>query len=238
MNAEWLVLVNADGTVLAVDGAPADWVGTRVEERPDVSEDLRQSLASLRRQLEGSCATAASTTVASHAPLIRVVTVYAVPVHRRPTDLRALLTSMIKVMAPQARAIGVALRLEAGADLPPTIMLDAEKIGWTLTALVGNALRFVRHGTSRYPGGTIIVRANHLPAASEIVLEVADDGVGIPADRLSQLLSRSSDPIGASGLALKLVQDIVAAHGGAVHIESSTEAWDSGTTVRLTVPCR
>jgi signal transduction histidine kinase len=238
MNAEWLVVVNADGTVLAVEGAPADWIGTRVEERADVSEDVRQLFASARQQFGGAHATAASTTVASHAPRIRVVPVHAVPVHRRPTDLRALLTSIVTVMAPQARAIEVAFRLEVGADLPPTIMLDAEKIAWTLTALVGNALRFVRHGTSRRPGGTIIVRANHLPDASEVVLEVTDDGVGIRADVLAQLLRRSSDASGASALALKLVQDIIAAHGGAVHIESSTEAWASGTTVRLTIPCR
>jgi signal transduction histidine kinase len=210
MNAEWVVVVNANGTVLAVDGAPADWVGTRLQERVD----------------------------ASHAPPIRVVSLHAVPVRRRPTDLRALLTSIVDVMTPQARAIDAALRLEAAPNLPPTMMLDSEKIAWTVTALIGNSLRFVRHGTSRRPGGTITVRANHVPAAPEIVLEVVDDGVGIPADRLSQLLKRPSDGSGASALALNLVQDIVAAHGGSVHIESSTEAWHSGTTVRLTIPSR
>jgi signal transduction histidine kinase len=238
MNAEWLVVVSADGTVLAVEGAPADWIGTRVEERADVSDDLRQFVASARRHFEASATAPASTTFASHAPPVRVVPVHAVPVHRRPTDLRALLSSIVKVMTPQARAIDVAFRLETGADLPPTLMLDAEKIAWTLTALVGNALRFVRHGSSRRPGGTIIVRANHLPTSSAVVLEVTDDGVGIPADRLAQLLKRSPDASGASALALRLMQDIIAAHGGALHIESSTEAWSSGTTVRLTIPCR
>jgi signal transduction histidine kinase len=236
MNAEWLVVVNADGTVLAVDGAPADWIGTRIEERADVSEELRRSVAVARRPSNVSSAAASSTT--SHAPLIRVVPVHAVPVRRRPTDLRALLTSIVDVMAPQARAIDAALRLEAGPNLPPTMILDAEKIAWTLTALIGNALRFVRRGSSVRPGGTIIVRASQAPGGSEVVLEVADDGVGIPGDRLSQLLRRSSNGSGASALALNLVQDIVAAHGGAVHIESSTEAWQSGTTVRLTLPCR
>jgi signal transduction histidine kinase len=210
MNAEWLVVVNADGTVLAVDGAPADWVGTRLQERAD----------------------------ASHVPPIRVVPLHAVPVRRRPTDLRALLTSIVDVMAPQARAIDAALRLEAGPNLPQTMMLDTEKIAWTLTALIGNALRFVRRGSSVRPGGTITVRANQMPADSDVVLEVADDGVGIPADRLSQLLTRPQDGSGVSALALNLVQDIVAAHGGAVRIESSTDAWQSGTTVRLRIPCR
>jgi signal transduction histidine kinase len=208
MNAEWLVVVNADGTILAVDGAPADWIGTRLRERADAS-----------------------------APRIRVVPLHAIPVHRRPTDLRALLTSIVDVMAPQARAIDASLRLAADPNLP-TMLLDTEKIAWSLTALIGNSLRFVRRGSSVRPGGTISVRASHVPASSDVVLEVADDGVGIPADRLSQLLKRPSDGSGASALALNLVQDIVAAHGGSVHIESSTEAWHSGTTVRLTIPSR
>jgi signal transduction histidine kinase len=238
MNADWLVVVNADGTVLAVDGAPADWIGTRLEERADVSEDVRQSVAAARRQPEGRSAAAVATRGTSLEPVVRIVPVHAVPVRRRPTNLRDLLTSIVDVMAPQVRAVDAALRLEAAANLPSAMMLDAEKIAWTLTTLIGNALRFVRHGGTVRPGGTITVRANHVTAVSEVVLEVADDGVGIPADRLAQLLRRASDGSGTSALALNLVQDIVAAHGGAVQVESSTEAWNSGTTVRLTIPCR
>ena len=39
------------------------------------------------------------------------------------------------------------------------------------------------------------------------------------------------------GAPLELVLDVIAAHGGAVQLESSTKADQSGTTVRLLIPC-
>jgi signal transduction histidine kinase len=208
MSAEWLIVVNADGTVLAVDGgAPLDWIDQRLQECGDVPASAR------------------------------ILTVHAVPVHLSAVDLRALLKSTMTLMEQQARAIGVALTLDVAPDVPPALRLDPEKIAWTLTALIGNALRFVRRGTRLMPGGTIQVRALRGPVSSHVVLEVQDDGSGIPADMLPQLLRRSPGPLHASGLALSLVQDVIAAHGGEIRLDSSTEADRSGTTVRLIIPC-
>jgi signal transduction histidine kinase len=233
-------VLNADGTVLAVNGgAPPDWIDTRLQERTDVPADLRQAAADVRRQFDTSApgAGVVSTTVVCGSQPVRILALHAVPVHQPAVDLRALLESTVKVMEPQARAIGVALTLDVGPDLPPTLRLDPEKIAWTLTALIGNALRFVRHGTRLMPGGAIQVRARRAPASSRVVLEVQDDGSGIPTDKLSQLLRRSNGPLQAAGLALSLVQDVVAAHGGEIQLESTTEADRSGTTVRLFLPC-
>ena len=240
MTAEWLIVLNADGTVLAVDGgAPLEWIDTRIQERADVPADVRQAAAEMRRKLDTSApdASLVSTTVVCAARPVRILALHAVPVRRPAIDLRALLESTIQVMEQQARAIGVALTLDVGPDVPQTLRLDPAKIAWTLTALIGNALRFVRRGTRLMPGGTIQVRARHAPATSQVVLEVQDDGSGIAADKLPQVLRRSLVPLHASGLALGLVQDVIAAHGGELQLESSTEADRSGTTVRLIVPC-
>jgi signal transduction histidine kinase len=131
----------------------------------------------------------------------------------------------------------VALTLEVAAEVPRTVRLDPEKIAWTLTALIGNALRFVRRGTRLMPGGTIQVRARYTPVTPQVILEVQDDGSGIPADTLSRLFRRSPVALQTAGLALALIQDVIAAHGGAVQLESSTKADRSGTTVRLLIPC-
>jgi signal transduction histidine kinase len=240
MTAEWLIVLNADGTVLAVHGgAPREWIDTRIQERADVPADVRQAAAEMRRELDTSApdASLVSTTVVSAARPVQILALHAVSVRRPAIDLRALLESTVTVMERQARAIGVALTLDVGPDVPPTLRLDPEKIAWTLTALIGNALRFVRRGTRLVPGGTIQVRARRAPDSSQVVLEVQDDGSGIPADTLPQLLRRSSRPVHAAGLALSLVQDVIAAHGGELQLESSTEADRSGTTVRLIIPC-
>ncbi len=241
MSAEWLIVLNAEGNVIAVDGgAPREWMDTRVHDRADVPTEVRRAAAEARRQLVESARQAClvSTSVGSTATPVRLLALHAVPVRPLTIDLRALLESTVKVMEQQARAIEVALTLDVGPDVPRTLSLDPEKIAWTLTALIGNALRFVRRGTRLMPGGTIQVRARFAPAASRVVLEVQDDGSGIPPDTLSRLLGRSRDPLHASGLALSLVQDVIAAHGGEIQLESSTKADHSGTTVRLLIPSR
>ncbi len=206
----------------------------------DVPVELEHLAAEMRRRFveSGTSASLASRTLASAAQPIRVLVLPALPVRRLATDVRALLKSTINVMERQARAIEVGLTLDVGPDVPPTLWLDPEKMAWTITALVGNALRFVRRGTRLMPGGTIQVRARYEPAAARVILEVQDDGSGIPKATLSALLERPRGQLHASGLALSLVQDVVAAHGGSVQLESSTEADRSGTTVRLTIPCR
>jgi len=241
MSAEWLIVLNADGTVLAVDGgAPEEWIGTRVEERPDISADLRRVASETRRQSHehASHAGRVATTVLAAEQPVRILALAAVPVRRVPTDLRRLLGLTVKVMALQARAIEAALTLDVDANVPRLLFVDREKIGWVVTALIGNALRFVRRGTRLRPGGTIQVRARFTSDASDVTLEVEDDGSGIPEMTLSQLLQPETEGVQASGLALRLVQDVIAAHGGTVRIESRTDAAQSGTTVRLTLPCR
>ena len=241
MPSEWVIVLNADGTVLAVDGgAPIDWIGTRLESRTDVSAEVQHVVAATRHQLDecGATASMISNIVTSPDRQIRVLVLHAAPVRRVATDLRALLESTIRVMELQARAIDVVLKLDVAPDVPLTLFLDPEKMAWAITALIGNALRFVRRGTRLMPGGTIQVRARCEPAAARVIIEVQDDGSGIRQKMLAELLQRPPGQLHASGLALGLVQDVISAHGGVVELESSTETGQSGTTVRLTLPNR
>lgn len=241
MSAEQVVVMTADGTVLAVEGgAPAEWIGTRVEEREDVPADVRRMAAETHRRMRdaGDRGGMASTSSASTGTTMRIVALHAMPLRRTAIDLRALLASSIAVMEQQARAMEVALTLEVAPEVPKALYADPEKVAWTMTALVGNALRFVRAGTRTMPGGSIRVRARYEPTSSSVLLEVQDDGSGVPKEALSRLLTRLPGQAHAAGLGLSLIQDIVAAHGGAVQVSSSTEPDQSGTTVRLTLPCR
>lgn len=236
---EWLIVMNAAGLVLTVAGGPPrEWIGTHLEDRPDVPGDLRRAAADARRGFNrgGTDPGAVATTIAATGQPVRLLLLHALPVHRVPTDLRRLLASAIQVMQAQARGVDVAVTLHVAEDVPRQVPLDPEKVAWMITALVGNALRFVAHGTRLRPGGTIEVQAAFDPEEGRVIVDVRDSGRGIPPERLSQLLERTPDRPHSSALALHIVQEFVAAHGGALHVESRTETGRSGTTVRLTFP--
>jgi signal transduction histidine kinase len=86
------------------------------------------------------------------------------------------------------------------------------------------------------PGGLIIVSVSY-DSHSQLVISVRDNGPGISADRLRNLLRRDRWRPG-SALALLLIEDIVVAHGGRLEVESKADALDHFTSVRMTIPLR
>jgi signal transduction histidine kinase len=164
---------------------------------------------------------------------LKVAEVDAIPLERRPTDLLALLTGTVETLRQQAVALDVSLTIEAAPDLPP-VRVDAEKVAWAVATLVGNAFRYVRRGTRRMPGGSIRVRLRVEGGA--LVIVVDDDGPGIPSDKLANLFRKGAGITHGTGLALMLIRDVVAAHGGTVQVQSGCDAFASGTSVTLRLP--
>ena len=158
-----------------------------------------------------------------------------IPLRLRSVDVRALLGSSMVVMRSQAAAVDVSLAVTIAEDVPEVVRLDPGKIGWAVTTLVGNALRFVRRGSRHTPGGTIAVAVTYDPARSSLLIDVRDDGPGILPTTASRLFNHD-DPHGPSGLGLLLVHDIVTAHGGRVDVQSPVEPAGKGTSIRLTIP--
>jgi signal transduction histidine kinase len=235
VSTDWSLVLSRDGTVLAAaNGAPRAWIGRRLADCADAADDVKEAAAAL---LEGSSAPPPPVVVT--VPLrslehLHLTVVEALPVRRIPTDLRSLLPATLEVLARQARSLDVALTIEIQKELYP-ICLDAEKIGWVVTALVGNALRYVRHGSSTMPGGTVTVRATCSADAREVTIEIQDDGPGIPPDTLRSLSHDQRTGPGI-GLGLSMVREVVAAHGGTLAILSDTDALHAGTTIRLRLP--
>jgi len=164
-----------------------------------------------------------------------VTVVDAVPIRRTPTDVRALLTSSLAAMATQARAADVTLDVSVDDRVPPIVRIDADKIAWAVSALVGNALRYVRHGSQRMPGGSIAVRVSHQAIRPSLVIEVQDDGPGIPAEKLPVLFENGSGQ-SRQALGLLIVRDFVIAHAGHIELRSGSDATETGTIVRITLP--
>jgi two-component system sensor histidine kinase TctE len=159
----------------------------------------------------------------------------AIPLHFSTVDLVRLVASTLEPLEREAAAHDVTLTMD-GPTAALSIVGDPEKIAWAIATLVGNALRYVRRGTLRRPGGSIVVRIRSDAAEKTVTIDIEDDGPGIPAERLASLLERRPGIEHAAGLSLHLVRDVFRAHGGDLRIDSSTDHDTHGTMVHLTLP--
>ena len=152
-----------------------------------------------------------------------------IPLERRNVDLREVIPRTVKLFALQAREKGIALE-SAVADAGLTIAGDPTKLTWALSNLLANALRYTP------PGGSVRVEA--ASADGTVVVSVTDTGQGIPPDQQERIFERfvqsgEGGTVGAAGLGLSIVRDIVQAHGGRIHVESTVGA---GSCFTLELP--
>src|SRR3989454_6751983 len=135
-----------------------------------------------------------------------------IPLERRNVDLREVIPRTVKLFALQAREKGIALE-SAVADAGLTIAGDPTKLTWALSNLLANALRYTPPGRS--------VRVEAAAADGSVVVSVSDTGGGIAPDQQERIFDRfvqsgEGGNIGAAGLGLAIVRDIVHAHGGGI----------------------
>jgi signal transduction histidine kinase len=118
-----------------------------------------------------------------------------------------------------------------GSAPPGTLRADEEALRIALDSLLENALKYTEREAA------IEIRASAL--GRELVIEVADEGCGIPADALERIFDRfaRADPArsrahGGVGLGLAIVDAIAKAHGGRCTVRSSSR----GSTFALHLP--
>jgi len=236
---DWHLILGRDGTVIgATDGAPESWIGARIEDSADAPEELKEaSRTLLGTPHHAAAAVATAAPLKSGGGVVHLTVIDAMPIRRGPTDMRSLLRSTLEVLRRQARSTDINLQVTVDANVPPIVWLDAAKVAWATTMLVGNSLRYVHPGSMIIPTGLVTVHVMYSASTSgaRLVIEVADDGTGIPADKLASLLApKAGHP--PTGLGLLLVRDIVTAHSGDLDIQSDAASFQRGTTVRMTLP--
>ncbi len=146
-------------------------------------------------------------------------------------DLRTVASEVVGDLRLTAGSRSITLRTIQSAS-PILVLGDRTQLFRALTNLVSNAVKFSE------PGDVVEVRV--APVGREAMLEVVDEGIGIPATDLDGLGSRffrasnaTRSEIAGTGLGLRIVQTIVDRHGGTLGIESVE---DVGTTVTVRVP--
>jgi signal transduction histidine kinase len=146
--------------------------------------------------------------------------------HREPTDLSIVAAEVGRSFEQLAEASGVRIELDVSDDLP-LLEVDPIRIREVLSNLVANALRYVA------AGGTVRIAGR--ATADGVLLDVLDDGPGIPAELLPTVFDRFAKTAESrgSGLGLAIARAIVEAHGGTITAESAP---DRGTTIRIVLP--
>ncbi|MGB5780054.1 MAG: PAS domain S-box protein, partial [Allopontixanthobacter sediminis] len=136
-----------------------------------------------------------------------------------PVDLEHKLRNSARLMEPLARSKGVELTITSDPDLPRHIVGDPLRIRQILLNLIGNAVKFT-------DDGTIQVRSRR--EGDELLVEVIDSGVGIPADRLDAIFEQFSQAdtttarkYGGTGLGLSISTELARMMGGSIAVAST-----------------
>ncbi|MCB9570209.1 MAG: response regulator [Myxococcales bacterium] len=128
-------------------------------------------------------------------------------------DLIECAESVITLLDPQARERSLDLRLTIDPRVPRAISSDPLRLRQILINLVSNAVKFTPRG-----GVTLSIRpVGEGSPPARLRFEIADTGIGIPADERAHLFA-ADDTRG--GQTLSLTRSLVEAIGGTIGVES------------------
>jgi PAS domain S-box-containing protein len=142
-------------------------------------------------------------------------------------DLAESVRSVAEQFSALAGERGIELVVEAPEPVPARF--DPERISRVISNLLANSLRFAPAGGR--------VRCTLSATAETASIEVADSGIGVPAEQREVLFERfrtADNGVGRSGtgLGLAIVKEFVALHGGTVEVGEAPEG-GALFTVRL-----
>lgn len=146
-------------------------------------------------------------------------------------NLGKLIREIMAMLAPAAVEKQIELEFE-NDDRIPKIYGNATALGILIRNLVDNSIRYC------YENGRVLVRL--FRNNNEVVLEVNDNGPGIPPELQSRVFERFFRVLGnkspGSGLGLAIVQQICELHGGRVILDSPQSG--TGLIVRVFLPLK
>jgi DNA-binding response OmpR family regulator/nitrogen-specific signal transduction histidine kinase len=113
--------------------------------------------------------------------------------------------------------------------------IDTDKVDKIIYNLLSNAAKFTN------TQGTVTLRVWTNEDFNQVTIEVSDNGIGIPANRIKHLFHRFYDgdyrwmKVNGTGLGLALTRDLVFLHNGTIHCTSEE---GKGTTFTVSLPIR
>jgi two-component system sensor histidine kinase GlrK len=203
-----------EGTELLMDGA----VGELDSNQREVAAILRENGIKLQRMIENLLSFSAWQTSS--------VGLEATEFRLRPLVKQVLENQQLTLLSQR-------VRLDVSVD-DVTLVADRGKIRLILENLVSNAVKYSPKG------GTIHLQGR--AAGSDLMLDVADSGPGIPVEDRGHVFeafytgrAAKSTAVKGTGIGLSVVLEFVAAHGGNVQI---IDGQFPGAHFRITMPIR
>ncbi|WP_342164242.1 PAS domain-containing hybrid sensor histidine kinase/response regulator [Methylobacterium sp. SD21] len=148
-----------------------------------------------------------------------------------PFDAAAVAEGVVELLAPRAQDKGLEIALDVAAEVPPSLIGDADRFRQILLNLAGNAIKFTERG------GVGVALAF---GRDGLAVTVTDTGPGIPEERLPRLFEEfeQGDEKGANrhegtGLGLAITRRLATRMGGRVEAQSRV---GMGSTFRALLP--
>ena len=149
--------------------------------------------------------------------------------------IQDLVRDVYESLSVKTEPMHIHCTIKKGCESPLTVFADKEKIRQVLTNLVENSIKYGKQNGS-------ITASMYKTDGKHILIEISDDGIGIPEKHLPRIFERfyrteegRSIDVSGSGLGLAICKHIIEAHGQTIHVRS-TEA--VGTTVGFTLDSR
>jgi two-component system, OmpR family, phosphate regulon sensor histidine kinase PhoR len=149
--------------------------------------------------------------------------------------IQDLVREVFESLSLKAEQHRISLNIKKGCEQPLNVYGDKEKIRQVLINLVDNSIKY------GWEGG-LITASMYNTDGRNILVEISDDGMGIPARDLPRIFERfyrtpegRSRDVTGSGLGLAICKHIIEAHGHSIHVRSTEGV---GTTVGFTLSAR
>lgn len=146
-------------------------------------------------------------------------------------DIRKLTEEVFEDLEIKASARNIILEFKEGAAHNFRVLADRDSIRQVMTNLVSNSIKYGKDN-----GRT---RVGFYDMDKNILIEVADNGIGIPKKHLNHVFDRfyrvdksRSRAQGGSGLGLSIVKHIIEAHKQTINVRSTP---DLGSTFGFTL---
>ncbi|MBU1362996.1 MAG: HAMP domain-containing protein [Gammaproteobacteria bacterium] len=161
-------------------------------------------------------------------------------IEHTPFAFAPLVGEVLRLMTPQLREKHLDSACSLPPDLPAILIGDPLRIRQVLLNLIGNAVKFTREGSITVSAR--VVEAG--PADILLAVDIADTGIGIPADRLEAIFhafaqadTSTTRNFGGTGLGLTISSQLVELMGGKLGVVSRPGVGSTFSfTLRLGLP--